>query len=164
MADLPSTILKMNDLEIAANKPLSTATFRKMGENINGLIDEDVNLQNQITAITNTNLVFGTSTGTGGALTASVTITGVTSGIVMVSLQGDGTLSSNRTRVFINQELRISRGATVLSAQAGTAVAEHVNLTHIDNAAGTGSITYTWTTDAANGLRSVRAVAWEIRT
>jgi hypothetical protein len=41
MADLSSTLAKMNDTEVAPDAPLSEALLVKIGENINGLIDEN---------------------------------------------------------------------------------------------------------------------------
>lgn len=39
MADLPSTVAKMNDVEIAADAPMSETLWRKIGSSVNGLID-----------------------------------------------------------------------------------------------------------------------------
>lgn len=39
MAEIPGAIQKMNDLEIAANSPVSENLFNKIGANINGMID-----------------------------------------------------------------------------------------------------------------------------
>jgi hypothetical protein len=40
MADLTSNLVKMNDIEVAPEAPLSEALEAKEGENINGLIDK----------------------------------------------------------------------------------------------------------------------------
>lgn len=45
MANIVSDILKMNDLEIGNDKPLTTALLTKIGANINGLIDLAGNVQ-----------------------------------------------------------------------------------------------------------------------
>lgn len=41
MADLPSFKDKLNDLEVAQNKPVTEALMTKIGSNINALIDHD---------------------------------------------------------------------------------------------------------------------------
>lgn len=40
MADIPGSAVKMNDIEISANAPLTEALFNKMGANINYFIDK----------------------------------------------------------------------------------------------------------------------------
>ena len=42
MADLASALLKMTDVDVAADAPLSQSFFEKMGANINGLIDRNL--------------------------------------------------------------------------------------------------------------------------
>jgi len=49
MADLPSAIVKMNDIEIAGDAPTTEAVMKKFGSNINALIDRKVTVD-EITA------------------------------------------------------------------------------------------------------------------
>lgn len=67
MADLPSTpITKLNDLEVAGDKPHTETLMRKIGIDINGLIDADAAQDTLISAnaAAITALSVQTSTGT----------------------------------------------------------------------------------------------------
>lgn len=45
MADIPGNLLKMNDIEIAQEAPLTESLFLKLGANINALIDRVIDVQ-----------------------------------------------------------------------------------------------------------------------
>ncbi len=76
MADLPSVESKLNDLEVAQNKPVTEALLTKIGSNINALIDADVvhdsdiaDLESDLTTLTtrvnsakNVTTLYNTST------------------------------------------------------------------------------------------------------
>ena len=182
MADIVSNESKMNDVEINTDVGITTAMLNKVGANINSAIDKiTTNIANIATNIaniaTNTANILALQNPTinivksalfTGAISSStgpsVTITGVTSGVVMVSIEsasgGASTTIGPGGSSFTT--LTIKRGATAISRVSGGSVLSHLPPgAYIDDASGTGSITYNLHGDAT--VSDIKLVAYELK-
>jgi len=172
MADLPSTKLKLNDVEVSADTPVTEALWRKTGSSINALIDDESTNDARITTLeaATANVVkYSVASGTisGGTYQniGSFVISGVTSGIVFLYIEDPIIISPNPDPASETQYVRILRGATEIREGSYGMVNNALALPYTDTAAGTGNITYNIEARRAPGSWSVSfgIVAIEVR-
>jgi len=144
MADLPSVEDKILVEETDFESPTSEQLLQKIGSNVNALIDEDNTQDGVIAANTarivlleSPNIVVGASTFFGGIPT--VTIIGVTSGKVRLTLQGDG---GTRSIIQTTGDVTLKRGSTILAVYDTSF--DGFPPSFIDVSSGLGSVTYTY--------------------
>lgn len=75
MANISSTLVKMTDVEIASDAPITEALFTKVGANINGLIDAGASADALISSLTSTRnvAIYSGVINSGGSGTATYT-------------------------------------------------------------------------------------------
>ena len=163
MADLPSSKVKMNDIEVSQDAPTSEALFGKIGSNINALIDEDAALDARVDALeaatdgTAGNFSF-TALGTSTLLSYTATMSAndfMTLALApLASSNFSGTVQVAET-VSGTATLQFKRDATVLRTVTGATI----NLDPIVLFDKPGAGTFTYTLVAAGGFLSVQGQA-----
>ena len=170
MADIAGAISKLNTDEVAQNKPTSEALFSKVGANINGLIEQKIDAEAEVSSSSGVSQSITSSTPTFTDITnASVTIT--TNGrpvwVGMIS-DGDGAGVPARIRgIGGTCQLRFQRDSTLISTNQFSDSDDDVatRFYHID-VVSAGTYTYKASCARAGGtsinIRQVKLVAIEI--
>lgn len=119
MADLPSTIVKMNDVEINTDAPITEALWRKIGSSVNGLVDRLILNSNVDPAAAIARSKLAGYAGTEGTLT-TLTLTAASGVYEDIVTLGATTWVIGRP-VFINISGRAGGTASQVQMGGGTA-------------------------------------------
>lgn len=166
MADLPSSIVKINDLEVSADAPVSEALFVKIGSTINGVIDEQVLQDGRITTLETAPLpaTAESAVSSSSATSVSATITAPSGRVLInvvpgVSTNGGQLIGSSAS----NSKFELKRGSTVIARTRNSSSFISLGFTYTDFSAGTGANTYTFSALGSNIIESCKIQLIEIK-
>lgn len=167
MADLPSSIVKINDIEVAANAPVTEALHSKIGSSINGLIDEQVSQGARIAVLEARvpNVVLGTlSAASVTSISVTITPTSSSNDILIFLQPGPSAAGAPPILMGAAAVLTLTRVVTTIMEVKPTAGGiDTITFNFLDSPAATIATTYTATmTGAGSFFNFARLVAKEI--
>jgi hypothetical protein len=151
MADIPGALVKLNDVEVAQDAPITEALFSKIGANINALIDEEADLESRVTALETTpsNVVLGSPfTGALGVNTgpsASITVPSTASVLLIVTGSPAAVPQAMNLLAGFNEINWYKAAVEISRTDVGVAgnASKLWTATYVDVLPGAGTFTYT---------------------